>query len=450
MRAAATPQKTMQALLDRLADARARTDELFSLVRPEAIFDRPIPERHRIIFYVGHLEAFDWNLIGRRVLGLEPFHPDFDKLFAFGIDPVGGGLPTDKPSDWPARATVDAYCRCVRETLDARLAEISLGEDAPPELRGGLALEVIIEHRLMHAETLAYMLHRLPLDRKYAQPGAASPAAAPMVPRRVPIPAGSVTLGHAGPSAGIFGWDNEFPARVVDVGAFEIDVYPVTNRQFLEFVAGGGYRNRALWAEEDWEWIQSSGISHPGFWVQRDGEWLWRAMFAEIPLPLEAPVYVSHGEACAYLRWSGGRLPTEEEWQRAAHGTSAGVERSFPWGDAPPTPERGNFGFQRWDPTPVTAHPAGASAFGVMDILGNGWEWTATVFDRFPGFEPFPFYPGYSADFFDGKHFVMRGGSPRTAACMLRRTFRNWFQAHYQHMYAKFRTVAHDGAERRR
>lgn len=449
MPTAASRQKSPASWMERLAAARRRTDELFALVRPEAAYDRPIAERHRIIFYIGHLEAFDWNLLGRRVLGLEPFHAEFDRLFAFGIDPIGGGLPADQPSDWPAREVVEAYCRRVRETLDAKLVGMSQAEDVPPELRGGLALEVIIEHRLMHAETLAYMLHRLPLDRKYAQPGAASPPAAPMVPRRVAIPAGRVTLGHAGPDAGVFGWDNEFPERSADVGAFAIDVYPVTNRLFLEFVADGGYARPALWRREDWEWIRSSGITHPGFWIRRDGEWLWRAMFAEIPLPLDAPVYVSHAEATAYARWSGSRLPTEEEWQRAAHGSAGGGERSYPWGEAPPAPDRGNFDFQRWDPTPVTAHPAGASAFGVMDALGNGWEWTATVFDRFPGFEPFPFYPGYSADFFDGKHYVMRGGSPRTAACLLRRTFRNWFQAHYPYVYAKFRTVAQDGTDRR-
>ncbi|HET6200680.1 MAG TPA: SUMF1/EgtB/PvdO family nonheme iron enzyme, partial [Candidatus Acidoferrales bacterium] len=102
---------------------------------------------------------------------------------------------------------------------------------------------------------------------------------------------------------------------------------------------------------------------------------------------------------------------------------------------------RGNFDFAAWDPTPVNAHPSGQSAFGVHDLLGNGWEWTSTPFARFPGFKPFPFYPGYSANFFDGRHFVMKGGSQRTAACMLRRSFRNWFQPHYPYVYAKFRTV---------
>jgi formylglycine-generating enzyme required for sulfatase activity len=89
----------------------------------------------------------------------------------------------------------------------------------------------------------------------------------------------------------------------------------------------------------------------------------------------------------------------------------------------------------------VGTHPAGASAFGVQDLVGNGWEWTQTEFAPFPGFKPMSFYPGYSANFFDGKHYVMKGGSPRTAACMLRPSFRNWFQPHYPYVYATFRCV---------
>jgi len=149
----------------RLLDARARTDELFRVVREEAIYDRPIPERHRIIFYVGHVEAFDWNLLGDRAFGLRPFHRTFDNLFAFGIDPVGGGLPSDTPADWPARDEVESYNRRLREELD-RAIERAL--DRPVEGHPHLIpmLEVAIEHRLMHAETLAYMLHRLPGERK--------------------------------------------------------------------------------------------------------------------------------------------------------------------------------------------------------------------------------------------------------------------------------------------
>jgi gamma-glutamyl hercynylcysteine S-oxide synthase len=151
---------------------------------------------------------------------------------------------------------------------------------------------------------------------------------------------------------------------------------------------------------------------------------------------------VSQAEANAYARWAGKRLPTEAEWQRAAYATPRGDERAYPWGAEEPQEQLGNFDFIRWSPAPVNAFPQGRSALGVHDMLGNGWEWTSTQFAPFPGFEPFPFYRGYSADFFDGKHFVMKGGSARTAACMLRRTFRNWFQAHYQFAYTGFRCVS--------
>ena len=164
-------------------------------------------------------------------------------------------------------------------------------------------------------------------------------------------------------------------------------------------------------------------------------------MFGTIPLPLSWPVYVSHAEASAFARWAGRKLPTEAQWHRAAYGAPDGTERAYPWGEAPPEEAHGNFHHQRWDAAPVDAHPAGASAFGVFDLLGNGWEWTSTAFGPLPGFEPFSFYPGYSANFFDGKHFVMKGGSPRTDACMLRRSFRNWFQPHYPYVYATFRCV---------
>src|SRR5579872_5567596 len=151
-------------LLERFWDARRKSDALFAVVKPEALYDRPIPERHRIIFYVGHLEAFDWNLLHENVFGLRSFHTEFDRLFAFGIDPVGGGLPTDQPSDWPGLAEVDAYNQRVRQELERILSDRLPGNywRYAPEL----VLNVAIEHRLMHAETLAYMLHQLPAERK--------------------------------------------------------------------------------------------------------------------------------------------------------------------------------------------------------------------------------------------------------------------------------------------
>jgi gamma-glutamyl hercynylcysteine S-oxide synthase len=429
-------------LLDRLSEARANTDRLFSIVKPEALYDRPIPERHRIVFYIGHLEAFDWNLLRERALSLGSFHPEFDRLFAFGIDPVGGGLPTDQPADWPTMDAVNAYVAEARQTLDEAL-EDQLADEKPGRDQLTLLLQVAIEHRLMHAETLAYMLHQLPIGRKVRPNDGTEVVVARVRPGMVKIPAGRVTLGlsHNDPNA--FGWDNEFEAHTVDLPAFSIDRYEVTNQEFLKFLESGAYDDPSHWSKDDWTWKNAAGIRHPGFWLRRDGAWHLRTMFSEILLPVDWPVYVSHAEASAYARWAGKSLPTEAEWQRAAYGTTQAHERAFPWGSEPPSSKRGNFNFERWDPTSVSASPDGASAFGVVDLLGNGWEWTATPFGPFPGFEPFPFYRGYSADFFDNKHFVMKGGSPRTAACMLRRSFRNWFQTHYPYVYAGFRCVSH-------
>ena len=428
-------------LLDRISDARRRSDELFDIVRPDSMYERPIPERHRIIFYVGHLEAFDWNLLHENVFGLKSFQPEFDRLFAFGIDPVGGGLPSDKPSDWPSLDKVRDYVQKIRGALDEKL----LGSaDSDAYMRDGFPLEtllnVAVEHRLMHVETLAYMLHQLPLERKIPLASAPFQSASPLAHSMIEIPAGRATLGLSRDS-GIFGWDNEFEIHTADVPAFEIDRYMVTNQQFLDFMDAGGYEARALWSEDDWNWKNAQSILHPVFWRKASSGWLYRTMFAEIPLPMDWPVYVSHAEAAAYARWAGRALPAEGQWHRAAYGSSDGTERFCPWGNEAPNSSLGNFDFERWDPAPVNAYPKGKSAFGVESMLGNGWEWTSTVFSPFPGFEAFPFYRGYSADFFDGKHFVMKGGSPRTAACMLRPTYRNWFQAHYQYVYAGFRCV---------
>ncbi len=428
-------------LLSRLADARSITDKLFDIPLREALYERPIPERHRIVFYIGHLEAFDWNLLGNYAFGATPFHPDFDKLFAFGIDPVDGGLPSDKPSDWPSLEEVHQYNLRARQELDASLRDESLTDSDDSLSQAEIYLNVAIEHRLMHAETLAYMLHQLPLDRKVKQ-HSASVAAAPVADRKmVEIPAGIATLGLQR-IGNVFGWDNEFELHEVDVPAFEIDKYKVTNGEFLKFLREGGYKNRNLWSDSDWEWIKHEGIRHPKFWVQRGDSWNYRTMFAEVPLPLDWPVYASHAEAAAYARWAGKQLPTEGQFHRAAYGTPDGLERAYPWGSNTPHKSRGNFDFRNWDPTPVQAHPEGCSALGVADLVGNGWEWTSTVFQPFEGFEPFPFYQGYSANFFDGKHYVMKGGSARTAACMLRRSFRNWFQSHYQYVYSGFRCVS--------
>lgn len=375
-----------------LSDARARTDELFALVRRDALYHRPIPERHRIVFYLGHMEAFDWNLVSGHAVPLRSFHPEFDRLFAFGIDPPPGQLPSDQPPDWPGIPEIEQYNRRTRQEIDAVLGQV------PDEL-----LHVAVEHRLMHAETLAYILHNLAYGDKISPTQAALPDAPPPRTGMVDFAAGRVQLGLA-PGQG-FGWDNEFQPHCADVPAFSMSRYKVTNGEYLEFVR--------------------QGAAPPFYWREDRGRWLYRGMFAEQPLPLECPVYVTHREAQAFAQWRGMRLPSEAEFHRAA--ATAAVSS--------------NVDFRHWDPIPVTADDAESPRPSPRQLVGNGWEWTSTAFAPFPGFAPFPFYANYSAPFFDGAHYVLKGGSPRTAARLLRPSFRNWFRPEYPYVYATMRLV---------
>jgi len=391
-----------------LADAREQTDKLFSVVREGFLYERPIPERHRLIFYLGHLDAFDWNQIGRFHLGRPSFHHTFDRLFEAGIDPAPGTAAMDTPSDWPRLEEVYTYCEMARKRVDGLLVH------ATPEM-----IQMVIEHRLMHAETLAYLLHNMPYSQKCAPGIGGPPDADPRGPDRIHIPHGEATLGRHEEEG--FGWDNEFRAHVVPVPEFVIDRCKVTNGQYMEFV--------------------KQGAPPPQFWANVNGEWFLRAMFSLIEMPMDWPVYVTHDEATAYARWKGGKLPTESQFHRAAYGSKGGSEHQYPWGNNEPSRIHGNFNYESWDPIPVDAMAAGDSDFHVAQMVGNGWEWTSTVFAPFPGFEAFDTYPGYSSDFFDGQHYVLKGGSPRTARLLLRRSFRNWFRPNYPYVYATFRCV---------
>jgi iron(II)-dependent oxidoreductase len=395
------------ALQKRLDSARQLTDSIFSLLKPEALYSRPIPERHRLIFYLGHLEAFDWNLICRKTLGVDSWSPQFDSLFEFGIDPPVGQAAADQPSDWPSIEEIQIYNRRVRERIDQLLDQV------PEQI-----IQVVLEHRLMHAETLAYLLHNLPHDQKTSAAAAVVHSTDRLVSPMIEIAPGVATPGQR---PGEFGWDNEFDEHQVNVPGFRVGKYKVTNGQYLDFVR--------------------DGAPTPHFWTQQGGHFIYRGMFSEIPLPLNAPVYVTHAEAAAYTLWAGKKLITEAQFHRAAYETPEGVERPYPWGSSEPGESRGNFDFHHWDPVDVNANPAGDSASGVSQLVGNGWEWTATKFGPFPGFQPMPFYPGYSQNFFDEEHYVMKGGSPVTAACMLRSSFRNWFRPNYPYVYASFRVV---------
>jgi iron(II)-dependent oxidoreductase len=418
---------------------RARSAALFQMLEDDAYYRQPIALRHPVVFYDGHLHAFSFNTLVKGALGGASIDARLETLFARGIDPEHEDADGAARFEWPDRGVVRQFADEVdRRVIDA-LTHADLVQPGHPLLDRGEAVFTILEHEAMHQETLLYLWHRLPFSSKRAPQGY-SPQLAGQAPHQewIEVPAGRATLG-VDRSAVPFGWDNEFPAHAVEVPAFEIQRHDVTNTAFLEFVDAGGYHEPRWWTPEGFQWVRHEQLEHPAFWERQESAWYWRGMFGSVPLPLAWPVYVSHAEAAAFARWRGHRLPTEAEFQRAAYGTPDGSERRFPWGDFPAEAARGVFDFTSWDPEPAGSRPAGCSAWGIDDLVGNGWEWTGTVFAPFPGFQPMPSYPQYSADFFDGAHFVLKGASTATARALIRPSFRNWFRPHYPYVYATFR-----------
>jgi formylglycine-generating enzyme required for sulfatase activity len=416
-------------VLDALERAWRRSDGLFELL-DDAWKEQPIPLRHPFVFYLGHLPAFAWNQVGRGILRRGDFRADFDELFARGIDPPDEAAAREVAiGSWPAIEEIEAYRDGVRSALRELAPELVSPPADGPLAEDDRILHVVLEHELMHHETLLYALQQL-APGKMRAPHDAAPVTGDAPPReRVGIPGGEVTLG-ARFEAIEFGWDNEFPERRVRVADLELDRRPVTIGEYRELVESGA----------------GNGAGLPLNWRRDEkGRLHRRTMFGELSLDDVSgwPVVVTHGQAEAYARWKGGRLPTDAELRRAAYGTPDGEERRFPWGDEEPRAEHGNFDLARLDPVPVGRYPAGASAFGVEDLVGNGWEWTSTPFVRHEGFEAWmDTYPGYSVDFFDGRHNVVFGASWATDRRLLRRSFRNWYRRTYPYAFTTFRLAA--------
>jgi len=435
------PALDREALISWYERNRERSRALFDLIDEDAYYSQPIALRHPIVFYEGHLAAFSFNTLVKRALRGPSIDEPLERLFARGIDPdeENRTRETDARRLWPSRERVREFAAEADRRVLESLARAEVERPSDPYLDRGEAVFTILEHEAMHQETLMYMWHRLPFERK-RMPPAYRPVTDGVVPglEWVDVPGGRATLGVEA-AAIPFGWDNERPAYWVDVAPFAIERHDVTNGAFLEFVSAGGYEDARWWRADDWAWLRADGIRHPLFWEPEGAEWFWRGMFERVRLPLAWPVHVSWAEASAYAKWRGARLPSEAEYQRAAFGDPFGGERQFPWGSEAPTTAHGVFDFSTWDPHPAGTHARGQSAWGIHDLMGNGWEWTASPFAPFPGFQPMASYPEYSADFFDGDHFVMKGASQATPRELLRPTLRNWFRARYPYVYATFR-----------
>jgi iron(II)-dependent oxidoreductase len=242
--------------------------------------------------------------------------------------------------------------------------------------------------------------------------------------------------------------DNEQPAHTVQVPSFFIDTTPVTNAAYTAFIADGGYDDPRWWTPDGWDHRQRAGLFAPMTWKREDSEWVHTVFgVTEAVPPAEPVMHVCWYEADAYARWTGRRLPTEAEWEKAARFDPAtGGSRRFPWGDDAPAPEQANLGQRHLRPAPAGSFAAGAAPSGARQLIGDVWEWTASGFLPYPGFRAWP-YREYSEVFFGPGYKVLRGGSFAVSPDACRGTFRNWDYPIRRQIFAGFRTARSATAE---
>ena len=314
-----------------------------------------------------------------------------------------------------------SFCADVRGRVHDRLERLDASRTVDPDAL--FAFGMVVQHEEQHDET---MLATLQL--RSGPPVLA--AGQPLPPGRrvdpvdsVLIPAGEFVLGVDGTDEP-WSLDNERPAHRVEVPAFRIGRFPVTNGQWRDFVNDGGYREPRWWSAAGWRHRIDAGLDRPLFWYA-DGTRRRFGVVEEVPA-VEPVQHICQHEAVAFACWAGGRLPTEVEWEKAcAWDPLLGRRRRWPWGDAAPTAATANLGGRTLRPAPIGAYPAGASAYGVEQLIGDVWEWTSSDFRPWQGFRPM-LYDTYSAPFFGSDYKVLRGGSWAAAPSAVRPSFRNW------------------------
>ena len=338
----------------------------------------------------------------QRVAGSEPLDGSLGELYDAIAQPrrVRGELPILSPEQ------VFPYLEQVRERTLSALEVVDLDPEGPdPLLRDGFVYELILAHEHQHNETMLQLLQLVP---GYDPPDLGDSGSVDLAvdgPEMVECAGGMVELGA---DDGHFAYDNERPRHAVQIEPFLIDRSPVTNRDYQRFLA-------------------ETKTEPPMYWVA-DGEDSWhRERFgrSEEIFPDAPVIHVSHEEAEAFAVWSGKRLPSEFEWEVAA----AGSDR-----------EQANLDHAAWDVSPAGAFGRGASDCGAVQMLGDVWEWTASDFAPYPGFQAFP-YEDYSQAHFGQGYKVLRGGAWATRRHTIRNSFRNWDLAERKQVFSGFRCV---------
>jgi iron(II)-dependent oxidoreductase len=332
----------------------------------------------------------------------------------------------------PTVAATMRYLADVRAAVDERL----MRDSGNPDLQYFVQLSAL--HEEMHAEALTYTWQTLGYKEPLRPPPAIS---GDSCSGDVEIAGGSFQLGAL--DDGNFVFDNEKWAHAVEVLPFRMARAAVTNAQFTEFVDAGGYCEQRWWDQEGWEWRNREAATAPLYWRREGGVWRRRYFdHEEILVDDEPVIHVNWHEATAWCRWAGRRLPTEAEWEFAATTVPGmpGLKRRYPWGDAAPAGETANLYGTAGRSAPVGAFAAGDSAWGLRQMIGNVWEWTADWFYPYPGFVRDP-YAEYSEPWF-GSHKVLRGGCHATSPWLIRNTWRNFYMPDRRDVFSGFRTCA--------
>ncbi|MFE6448822.1 ergothioneine biosynthesis protein EgtB [Nocardiopsis dassonvillei] len=405
----------------------------------EELLAQHSPLMSPLVWDLAHVGNYEEQWLLRAAGGREALRPDIDTLYDAFENPRAErvSLPLLRPEE--AR---DYNARVRREVLDALesadLTRVETGPDGERSLLdAGFVFHMVIQHEHQHDETML-ATHQLRRGEPVLLEEAASVTALrPPVRDEVFVPEGPFTMGTDDDP---WAYDNERPARTVDLGPYWIDTALVTNAAYQEFMDDGGYQTRRWWTRDGWEWKEKRGAVSPAFWTREGTGWSRRRFGRQEMVPPDEPVqHVCFHEARAYAAWAGKRLPSEPEWEKAARfDPVSGRTRRYPWGDTEPGPGHANLGQRRLAPSPAGRHPDGASPLGVQQLVGDVWEWTSTTFTGYPGFRAFP-YEEYSEVFFDDGYKVLRGGSWATHPTAARATFRNWDHPIRRQIFSGFR-----------